>query len=162
MTYAVGDELPPFIIDHVDPEAMKEWAIFLADPNQIHLDVEFVKAKGLGDRVINQGPINIAYMMNCLLSAFPGGQIANMTSRFLDNVYGGERIVAKATVDAIEGGKVTCSVRLDSEDRGMVNSATATIVLPPSQSSATSAEQVGNQTPNNPLSWLTWLLYPKA
>ena len=130
MTYAAGDELPPFIIERVDPEAMKQWAVFLADPNQIHLDVEFVKAKGLGDRVINQGPINVAYMMNCLLAAFPGGRIEKMTSRFLDNVYGGEKIVARGTVEAVENGRVNCSVRLESEDRGMVNSATATIVLP--------------------------------
>ena len=99
MTYAVGDELPPFIIEAVDPEAMKQWAVFLADPNQIHLDVEFVKAKGLGDRVINQGPINVAYMMNFLINAFPQGRIATMTSRFLDNVYGGERIAAYGRIE---------------------------------------------------------------
>ena len=129
-TYAVGDELPSFIIEAVDPEAMKQWAVFLADPNQIHLDVEFVKAKGLGDRVINQGPINVAYMMNCLLSAFPGGRIEKMTSRFLDNVYGGERIVARGTVDAVEDGRVHCSLTLESTDRGTVNSASATVLLP--------------------------------
>lgn len=130
MTYAVGDELPPFIIDAVDPEAMKQWAVFLADPNQIHLDVDFVKAKGLGDRVINQGPINVAYMMNCILAAFPGGRIERMTSRFLDNVYGGERIVARSIIDAVENDRIICSIKLESEDRGVVNSATATIILP--------------------------------
>ncbi|HKY80692.1 MAG TPA: MaoC family dehydratase [Sphingobium sp.] len=130
MSYAVGDELPPFIIEAVDPEAMKQWAVFLADPNQIHLDVEFVKARGLGDRVINQGPINVAYMINCLLSAFPGGRIEKMTSRFLDNVYGGERIVAKGVIDAVEDSRVHCSLTLESVDRGIVNSASATIRLP--------------------------------
>ena len=130
MTYAVGDELPPFIIESVDPEAMKQWAVYLADPNQIHLDVEFVKAKGLGDRVINQGPINVAYMMNCLLSAFPGGRIERMTSRFLDNVYGGERIVARGMIDAMGNGRISCSVTLESADRGVVNSASAVVQLP--------------------------------
>ncbi|MCP5400448.1 MAG: hypothetical protein H6921_14595 [Sphingomonas sp.] len=130
MTYAVGDELPPFIIEAVDPGAMKQWAIFLADPNQIHLDVEFVKAKGLGDRVINQGPINVAYMMNCLLLAFPDGRIEKMTSRFLDNVYGGERIVAKGVIEAVEDNVIHCALTLESTDRGVVNSASATVRLP--------------------------------
>jgi len=129
MSWSVGQELPPFVIDSVDTEAMKQWAVFLADPNQIHLDVEVVKAKGLGDRVINQGPINVAYMMNLLLKAFPGGRIGTMDSRFLDNVYGGEKIVAKGHVEAIEGNRVTCAVTLESEERGTVNSATAVVVL---------------------------------
>ena len=51
MSYNVGDELPPFMIESVSPEAMKQWAVFLADPNPIHLDVEVVKAKGLGDKI---------------------------------------------------------------------------------------------------------------
>ncbi len=130
MTYAVGDELPPFVIEAVDPQAMKQWAVFLADPNQIHLNVEFVRARGLGDRVINQGPINVAYMMNCLLAAFPGGRIEKMTSRFLDNVYGGERIVARGVIDAVEDGRIDCSLTLESADRGVVNSANAIVRLP--------------------------------
>jgi 3-hydroxybutyryl-CoA dehydratase len=127
MTYAVGDTLPPFTIESVSPEAMKQWAVFLADPNPIHLDAEVVKAKGLGDRVINQGPINVAYMMNMLMRAFPGGRIAAMDSRFLDNVYGGDRATVTGKVAAIEGGAVTCEFVLEIEGRGIVNSGTATI-----------------------------------
>ena len=69
MSHEVGDALPPFVIESVSPDAMKQWAVFLADPNPIHLDVEVVKAKGLGDRVITQGPINGAYMMNMHMAA---------------------------------------------------------------------------------------------
>jgi acyl dehydratase len=127
MTYALGDTLPPFTIESVSPEAMKEWAVFLADPNPIHLDAEVVKAKGLGDRVINQGPINVAYMMNMLMRAFPGGRITAMDSRFLDNVYGGDRATVTGKVAAIEGSAVTCEFVLEIEGRGIVNSGTATI-----------------------------------
>ena len=130
MTFAAGTELPPFVIDSVDTEAMKRWAVFLADPNPIHLDPEMVKAKGLGDRVINQGPINVAYMMNFLLTAIPGGRIETMTSRFLDNVYGGERLVAGGRIETVEGCRVTCSVTLRSEERGVVNTAEATVLVP--------------------------------
>nr|ART38517.1 G22 [uncultured bacterium] len=127
MSYSVGDALPPFVIESVSPDAMKDWAVFLADPNPIHLDVEVVKAKGLGDKVINQGPINVAYMMNMLMAAFPGGRIESMDSRFLDNVYAGDKVVASGTVTAVEGDRIGCAFTLDAEGRGTVNSGTATV-----------------------------------
>lgn len=129
MNYAAGDALPPFVIESVSTEAMKEWAVFLADPNPIHLDAEVVKAKGLGDRVINQGPINVAYMVNMLMAAFPAGRIDRMDSRFLDNVYGGDRAIASGTVTAVEGDRIECAIQLDVDGRGTVNSATATITV---------------------------------
>lgn len=128
-TIQVGDSLPPFTIPTVSPDAMRDWSVFLADPNPIHLDVEVVKAKGLGDRRINQGPINVAYMMNMLMQAFPGCHIEAMDSRFLDNVYEGDKVVASGTVTAVDKNRVTCDIALDVEGRGTVNSATATIVI---------------------------------
>ena len=89
MSIEIGHKLSPFTIK-VSPEAMKEWAVFLHDPNPIHLDVDVVKAKGLGDRVINQGPANVAYLFNMLMENFPNGSIESMDSRFVDNVYGDE------------------------------------------------------------------------
>ncbi len=128
MSFAAGDELPPFVVESVSPEAMKEWAQFLADPNRIHLDPEVVKAKGLGDRVINQGPINVAYMMNMLLLAFPQGRIESMATRFLANVYGGEKVVARGHVVSVDGGRHTCELILESAERGVVCSASATVL----------------------------------
>jgi len=129
MSYNVGDELPPFVIESVSPEAMKQWAIFLADPNPIHLDVEVVKAKGLGDKVINQGPANVAYMMNMLMAAFPDCRIESMDSRFLDNVYGEDKVVASGKITAIEDNRISCEFTLDVEGRGTVNSGTATVII---------------------------------
>ena len=129
MTYAAGDALPPFVIETVSADAMKEWAVFLADPNPIHLDVEVVKAKGLGDKVINQGPINVAYLMNMLALAFPGGRIDAMDTRFLDNVYAGDRIEAVGRITAVEGDRVDCEFSLNAEGRGTVNAGTATVRL---------------------------------
>ncbi len=129
MSYKVGDALPPFVVESASPDAMKQWAVFLADPNPIHLDVEVVKAKGLGDKRINQGPMNVAFMMNMLMAAFPGGRIEAMDSRFLDNVYEGDRLTASGTVVAIEGNRVSCEFTLDVAGRGTVNSGTATILL---------------------------------
>lgn len=129
MNLNVGDALPPFVIESVSPDAMKQWAVFLADPNPIHLDVEVVKAKGLGNRVINQGPINVAYMMNMLMAAFPGCRIESMDSRFLDNIYGADKAVASGCITAIEGNRISCEFTLDVDGRGTVNSGTATVII---------------------------------
>ena len=129
MSYAVGDALPPFVVESASPKAMKAWAVFLADPNPIHLDVEVVKAKGLGDRVINQGPMNVAFMMNMLMAAFPGASIEAMDSRFLDNVYGGDKVTAQGTITAVEGNRISCEFTLDVAGRGAVNSGTATLLI---------------------------------
>jgi len=129
MSYAIGDTLPPFVVDRVSPAAMREWAVFLADPNPIHLDVEVVKAKGLGDRVINQGPINVGYLINMLLAAFPGGRIESMEARFLDNVYDGDQVVASGRVTAVEEGRIACDISLDVTGRGTVNAGTATVLI---------------------------------
>jgi len=129
MTRSVGDSLPPFTVASVSSDAMRDWSVFLADPNPIHLDVDVVKAKGLGNRRINQGPINVAYMMNMLMQAFPGCRIETMESRFLDNVYEGEKVVASGTITGIEAARVTCDIKLDVEGRGTVNAGTATVVI---------------------------------
>jgi 3-hydroxybutyryl-CoA dehydratase len=129
MTLAAGSALPVFVVESVSPEAMKDWAVFLADPNPIHLDVAVVKAKGLGDRVINQGPANVAYIINMLLAAFPGGRIDAMDSRFVDNVYAGDRLTAGGTVTTIEGGRAHCDTWLRADDRDIVISGTAVILL---------------------------------
>lgn len=129
MNWSVGDPLPPFVIESVSADAMRDWSVFLADPNPIHLDVEVVKAKGLGDKRINQGPINVAYMMNMLMAAVPGCRIETMDSRFLDNVYEGDHLTATGTVTAVEGNRLSCEFKLDVAGRGTVNSGTATLLI---------------------------------
>ena len=128
-TINVGDALPPFVIERVSPDAMRDWSVFLADPNPIHLDVEVVKAQGLGNKRINQGPINVAYMMNMLMAAFPGGRIEAMDSKFLDNVYEDDRVVASGTVTAVEDNRVSCEFTLNVDGRGTVNAGTATVLI---------------------------------
>ncbi len=128
-TIKPGYSLPPFVIESVSPDAMRDWSVFLADPNPIHLDVEVVKGKGLGDKRINQGPINVAYMINMLMAAFPGCRIESIDSRFLDNVYEGDRAVASGEVTAVEGNRVSCNLKLDVDGRGTVNAGTATIIF---------------------------------
>ena len=127
-----GDALPVFRL-LVDPEAMKVWAVALHDPNPIHLDAEVVRAQGLGDRVINQGPANVAYLINMLGQAFPGGMVEKLAVRFVDNVYGGEHVDATGTVIAATGtdgvGHIECELLLTAEGGRPVITGTATVRL---------------------------------
>ena len=79
--------------------------------------------------MINQGPANVAYVMNMLIQAFPGGTIAAMESRFVDNVYAEDRLTAGGSVTSIEDGFASCDVWLRAEGRGAVITGTARIKL---------------------------------
>jgi acyl dehydratase len=92
---------------------MRDMALILDDPNQIHLDPGVVRALGLGDRVINQGPSNCGYIMNMLLAAFPGAGIRSFRARFLASVFAGDSVVAGGQVVEETGPEVTCAVWLD-------------------------------------------------
>jgi 3-hydroxybutyryl-CoA dehydratase len=134
MTPVAGDSLKPFRIANVSPEAMKSWAKILRDPNPIHLDPKAVMAMGLGERVINQGPVNLAYVISMLYGAFPGSRLELLDVRYVDNVFGGDAVESSGKVTAVEQvdgvTKVTCEIWLCAETRGPVISGTATVVLP--------------------------------
>ena len=122
-----GTALKPFVIDAVSPGAMREWAAILADPNPIHLDPEAVKALGLGDRVINQGPANVAYVMNLLAANFPGHPIESFDCRFTGNVFAGDRCVAQGRITAVLPDAITCELWLEVNGEANAITATATI-----------------------------------
>ena len=133
MRIEVGAELPTRRIDNVSPETMKAWAPILRDPNPIHLDRDAVRAKGLGDRLINQGPINLGYCMDMLHAAFAGGTIEEITNRFVDNVYEGDGLTASGeiteVVDRPQGRAVRCDFRLRADERDLVITGSALIAL---------------------------------
>jgi len=134
MAIEVGTVLPTYKVDRVSPETMKIWAPILHDPNPIHLDREAVKAKGLGDRLINQGPINLGYIVNMLHAAFPGGTISTISNRFVDNVYEDDALEASAQVTGVEhvGDKVdiACDFALRAAERDLVITGKAIVTLP--------------------------------
>lgn len=131
---AVGDELAPFRISSVDPEAMKVWAVALHDPNPIHLDRAMVAAKGLGDRVINQGPANLAYVINMLRAALPGAEIRSLDVRYIDNVFEGDDVTAGGTLISVDGAAFTCDVWLKAAARDLVIKGVAVLDTSPSPS----------------------------
>jgi 3-hydroxybutyryl-CoA dehydratase len=134
MNPTVGDALEPFRFGPVDPLSMVAWSEFLKDPNPIHLEVEAVKAMGLGTRRINQGPANLAYLINGILQSFPQGRIVRMASRFVGNVLEGDLIVVSGAVTEVEaladGRRVVCDVALSVEGRGPAVTGTVQVFLP--------------------------------
>lgn len=129
----IGDLLRPLRIPSVSAADMHDWARVLGDPNPIHLDPQAVKAKGLGDRVINQGPANLAYVITMLQSALPDARLCSLDARYVDNVFGGDCVEAGAKVTAVEAGdspRVTCEFWLNVESRGPALQGVAVLQLP--------------------------------
>ncbi len=122
-----GDALPPRVLV-IDPEPMHVIAKVLRDPNPIHLDPAAAAAAGLGDRRINQGPANVAYVMDMLLAAFPGYRIESYDGRFLASVRGGDTVEAGGTITEVSGDRVSCEAWLKVQGGAMAVSATATMV----------------------------------
>jgi 3-hydroxybutyryl-CoA dehydratase len=124
----IGDSLAPFAIDRIDPQAMQIWAGLLHDPNPIHLDRAAVVAAGLGDRRINQGPANLAYIINMLRRALPDRRLGSIDVRYMANVLEDDAVVAGGIVTAIDDDAIVCDVWLDVADRGRALSGVATMI----------------------------------
>jgi acyl dehydratase len=108
-----GTELPRFTVESVSEEGMRTIAALLQDPTPIHFAPEVVAELGMGDRVINQGPANVGYVLNALLEAAPDRPIERYRVSFLANVLGGDRAIAGGTVTAADGEGLDCEVWLD-------------------------------------------------
>lgn len=121
-----GTPLLPFVVDPISSDAMRLWSGFLADSNPIHLDPEAVKAKGLGDRTINQGPANLAYLINLISLNFPDMMLTSLQSRYNGNVFAGDRCVANGQVSQASKAEITCELWLEVKDQRVVT-ATATL-----------------------------------
>jgi acyl dehydratase len=134
MTVDVGTELPAFVVDPVPIEVMKTVAALLRDPNPIHFDAGAVAALGMGDRPVNQGPTNMAYVCN-MLTAWTGdpGSVRRLQVRFLGNVFAGDRVIAGGVVTGIreEGGNRLADLDVwlerSPEDRVLAGAATVAI-----------------------------------
>ena len=133
MDVAAGTEIPPFTVD-VDPEKMKIFAAIARDPNPIHWDPAAVAERGLGDRVINQGPSNLGYVVNMLMAWTGPASLREVAVRFTSNVFGDDVVTAGGVVTAVreEDGErlADCDVWLDRQDGTRAIAGTATVALP--------------------------------
>lgn len=133
-TIAIGTELPRYQVPSVSAEKMKTMAALLADPTPIHWDVATVRALGMGERPINQGPLNMGYVMNAV-TGWAGGpdRLRRLRVRFLSTVVAEQHLAVRGTVTALreEDGRhvAECDVVLEVVGGEPVVSGTATVVL---------------------------------
>jgi acyl dehydratase len=139
----VGTELPPYEVASVSAEKMKTMAALLSDPTPIHWDVATLRALGMGDRPVNQGPLNMGYVMNAV-TAWAGGpaSLRRLRVRFLGTVLAEQHLRVRGTVSALreeDGARLAdCDVVLEVVDGDpdgraggdTVVSGSATVVLP--------------------------------
>lgn len=130
----VGDPIPEWVVESVPAEKMKTMALLLRDPNPIHWDVDAVRRLGLGDRVINQGPTNQAYVINMLLSWLEDpARLKSIRVRFVGNVLAGDRVVAGGKVTALRNDAglpvADCEVWLEGDDGARLMSGTAVVAV---------------------------------
>ena len=132
---AVGTALPTWSLGSVSAERMKLLAAILRDPNPIHWDSREVARRGLGERVINQGPTNLGYIVNMLMAWAGPSCLRRLEARFTANVFGGDSVVASGVVTAVrvqDGERVAdCEVWLDRGDGTRAVAGTATVALGP-------------------------------
>lgn len=130
----VGDELPSYEVVSVDPEKMKTMSALMHDANPLHYDADAVRALGLGDRVVNQGPLNQAYVVS-MLGAWAGGvdRVRAIRLRYLGTVFAGDAVRAGGTVTAVRHESTAtladCDVHLDVVGSARVLSGTATVQI---------------------------------
>lgn len=134
MTVTVGTELPPWEVPAVSAEKMKTMAALLHDPTAIHFDVPTLQALGMGDRPVNQGPLNMGYVMNAVTD-WAGGpdRLRRLRVRFLGPVLAGQHLRVTGTVTdvrEVDGETlVDCDVVLAVVDGDPAVSGSATVVL---------------------------------
>ena len=122
-----GDEIPVRTLVITAPP-MRILARILADPNPIHLDPQAVKIAGLGERVINPGPANLAYVIDTLTHAFPRHRLRDLKSRYTANVFDGQTVQAGGTIKSIEGETLHCEAWLKIIDGSTALTVTATLL----------------------------------
>jgi acyl dehydratase len=131
---SVGDTIPEWRLDVVEAWRMRVFAAIARDPNPIHWDRAEVAARGLGERLINQGPTNLGYVCNMLLAWAGPACLRDLCVRFTSNVFDGDAVAAGGLVTALRdvGGErlADCEIWLDRADGTRAVSGTATVVLP--------------------------------
>jgi acyl dehydratase len=113
---------------------MKIFAAIARDPNPIHWDPAAVAERGLGDRVINQGPSSLGYVVNMLMAWTGPASLREVAVRFTANVFGEDVVTAGGVVTGVreENGErlADCDVWLDRQDGTRAIAGTATVALP--------------------------------
>jgi acyl dehydratase len=120
----VADPIPPWNMPSVDAARMKTMAAILRDPYPVHWDPKSNARLGLDGRVINQGPLNLGYIVN-MLHAWQGpGSVRRLTVAFGKPVLDGDDVTAGgrvAEINVVDGERrATCEVWLERDGEHIV------------------------------------------
>jgi acyl dehydratase len=108
-----GQQLPLYDIPRVRASRMRTMAALIDDPVPIHYDVDAVRALGLGDREINQGPMAFGYLVETVAGWTGDPQsVATLRCRFHGNVFAGDHLLCGGEVVSIDPTAGTCVVSL--------------------------------------------------
>ncbi len=124
MNVDIGQVIPPWTMERVDPARMRTMAAILRDPYPVHWDRHANARLGLDGRVINQGPLNLSYIVN-MLHAWTGPEsVRRLTVSFARPVLDEDTVTARGRVTAVgdvDGERqATCEVRLERGDEVVV------------------------------------------
>lgn len=115
----VGQLVAPFVVERVDAGHMKTVALLLRDPNPIHWDVEATKQLGLGDRPVNQGPLNMSYLIEAAARAAGGPErVRGFKARFVANVLAGDRVECTGAYVAVDPAERSATLELTASVDG--------------------------------------------
>jgi acyl dehydratase len=133
----VGDDIPSWTMESVDPARMRTMAAILRDPYPVHWDRDGNAAIGLPGRVINQGPLNLGYVVNMLLAWAGPACVRRLSVSFGRPVLDGDRVTAGGRVTDVsitdDEQRATCDVWLDRDGEHVVTG-TAVVTLGPAPS----------------------------
>lgn len=129
----VGTAIPDWVMSNVSPERMRVTAAIYRDPNPIHWDPRSTRSRGLDGQVINQGPLNVAYLVNMLMAWRGPGCVRRLHVEFPGRVCDGDHIRARGTVTGVDPdtGTATCDVWLERADGSRPLVGTAIVQIDP-------------------------------
>lgn len=126
--------IPSLVVPDVRMEDVVTIMEVMDDVNPIHVDADLAASLGLRGPV-NQGPANLAYVMNMLI-AWAGSPhaIKHVNVRFRSISCPGDRLIASGTVESIahidDGRLATCSVELVRDGGEVILAGTANVLAP--------------------------------
>jgi acyl dehydratase len=114
----VGDIVPAWVMPDVRAERMRTTSAIHRDPNPVHWDPEAARSRGLDGKVINQGPLNVGYLVNMLMAWRGPTCLRRLRVGFAGRIYDGDHVTARGVVTAVDldASLVTCDVWLEKAD----------------------------------------------
>jgi acyl dehydratase len=98
-----GEVVARLVVEEVPAAAMKTMAALLDDPTPIHYDAAAVRALGIGERPVNQGPTNVGYLVELAVRAAGGHDgLRKISVRLRDKAFVGDRLECEASVLSVD------------------------------------------------------------